>query len=125
MILKRLFDYIKLAWQLKKIYRVKPEPPRKPGIKDLPPDNNKYKYTKDFMEDSVKLRSFMLIAGFFFGFFLFCGCSKNQDIKIVHNYWDKIPSVAERKQETYLDLYVYKKYKDIKGKEAIAVYKAD
>ena len=80
------------------------------------------KLKKKKKKKAVKLVSLFIIG---FTVTLCSGCSKNQDVKIVHNYWDKVPSYAERKQEMHMDLYVCKNYKaSDKGKTAV-VYKVN
>jgi len=50
----------------------------------------------------------------------FGGCSKNQDVKIVHNYFDKTPVFSEQKKQAALDVYTYKLFK---GSDNAIVYK--
>jgi len=57
---------------------------------------------------------------------LFFGCLKRQDVKIDHNYYGpRTLSLVERKKRMAVDLFVYKKYKDLDGKDKVYVYKAD
>jgi len=75
--------------------------------------------------DASKLKSIGLIIFFFLSTLSFFGCSKNQDVKIVHNYLDRMPSFSDKKQQVYIDMLVYKRFKDLNGKESITIYKAD
>jgi len=106
----------------KEVRRVENTSTRRPYVRKAPPKSSKnYRQAIYKKKENIKV-GIVLIA---VSLFLFSGCSKNQDLQIVHNYWDQTRTLEARKQQTVLDLYVYKKFTDINGKEQLLVYKAD
>lgn len=88
-----------------------------------PPTDNKDKDSKPKKEVTSKLLAILLVVIVIL--ILLGGCSKNQDIKIVHNYMNRMPSIIDRKNQLHMDLQVYKTYRDINGKESIRTYRVD
>jgi len=137
MTLKEIWNYIfrffkKLVLEQKKtkkekvrrIVRIKR---RKSAVPSASPQSNN-NINKGALKNkgTLKMVSFFFVGLIFsFGCLLFSGCSKNQDVKIVHNYWDGKVDYTERKKQSTLDLWVYKNYKDIYGKNKSLMYKVD
>ena len=65
------------------------------------------------------------VTGILLCMFFLLGCSKNQDLKIIHNHNVKPYNLEDGRRHAYLDMYVYKKFKDIRGKESTLMYKVD
>lgn len=121
-LIQKIKKYISHKWPKKSPCDSPPPPPRTFQEKLYRLSYYK-KYKLPFSKKKEKKDILKLIP---FTLLLACSaCSKRQEVKIVHNYWNKVPLLETAKQQVELDFYTYKSFKDSNKKEKVIIYKPD